>query len=141
MEALVFRRSERGGEAASGFLLELFRDNHENGPVSFLVGAGEGSGFSGAGGVGGGGANLTGDIRPERPCGVESRLSRGGNLGSRLGAFAPSATSQLSDHLIMKLNHVQGASTTKVGLQCDGHNGEVTVRMPAIVCPIERTLI
>jgi hypothetical protein len=95
MEAPVFRRSAvvvaAGGD--SGFLLELFRESHANGPVSFLDVGGGGAGFSCAAGGAGGGGNLTGDILPERPCSavVESRESRGGSFGSTMGAFAPSA--------------------------------------------------
>lgn len=93
-DAFVFRLSAVGGGEDSGFLLELFRDSHEKGLVSFLD-VGGGAGFSCAGGAGGGGGNLTGDILPERPCmaDVESRESRGGNLGSGPDDFVPSATS------------------------------------------------
>lgn len=95
-DAFVFLLSVVGGGEDSGFLLELLRDNHENGLVSFREGAGAGATFSCAGG-GGGGGNLTGDIRPERPCiaDVESRESRGGSLGRGPAGFAPSIESQL----------------------------------------------
>jgi hypothetical protein len=93
MDALVFLRSvvESGGDSGC-FCFELFRESHENGLVSFRVGAGGGAGnelcFSFSGG-GGGGGNLTGDILPERPCSplVESR---GGRVGGRSGLFAAS---------------------------------------------------
>lgn len=90
IDALVLRRSVTGGGEDSGFLLELFRDNQAKGLVSFLAGAGAGAGFSCTAGGGGGGGNLTGDILPDRPCKalVESRESRGGSLGRRVGAFA-----------------------------------------------------
>lgn len=96
IEALVFRLSATGGGEVSGFLLELLRDSHAKGLVSFREGAGAGIVFSCAGGGGGGGGNLTGDILPDRPCSapVESRESRGGSLGSRFEAFAPSTTGQ-----------------------------------------------
>jgi hypothetical protein len=102
MEAPVFRRSAvvvaAGGD--SGFLLELFRESHANGPVSFLDVGGAGAGFSCAAGGAGGGGNLTGDIVPERPCSpvVESRESRGGSFGSTLGALAPSVDCQRQGH-------------------------------------------
>ena len=103
MEAPVFRRSAvlvtAGGD--SGFLLELFRESHANGPVSFLDVGGAGAGFSCKAGGAGGGGNLTGDITPERPCNpvVESRESRGGSFGSMLGAFAPSVDCQPQNHI------------------------------------------
>ena len=92
-DALVFLRSvvDRGGDSGC-FVFELFRESHENGLVSFRVGAGGGAGnelcFSFSGG-GGGGGNLTGDILPERPCSppVESRAGR---VGGRSGLFAAS---------------------------------------------------
>lgn len=91
MEAFVWRRSVVGGDAGSGFLLELFRESHAKGPVSFLDGVGVGAGvaFSCAGGGGGGGGNATGAILPERPCRApaDSRDSRGGNFGRTLGAM------------------------------------------------------
>lgn len=95
-DAFVFRLSVVGGGEDSGFLLELLRDNHEKGLVSFRAGAGAGVGFSCAGGGGGGGGNLTGDILPERPCkaDVESRESRGGSLGSGPVDFALSVVYQ-----------------------------------------------
>ena len=95
IEAPVCRFSavEVGG-ADSGFLLELFLDSHANGPVSFLVGAG--AGFSSVAGGAGGGGNLTGDIRPERPCSepVESWEARGGSFGTEPGVFVPSTSCQ-----------------------------------------------
>lgn len=97
IDEFVFRRSEVCTGGVSGFLLELFRDSHANGLVSFLEGAGAGAAFSWAAGGGGGGGNLTGDILPERPCRpfVESRDSRGGSFGCPLGFFAPSGICQL----------------------------------------------
>lgn len=91
-EAFVFLLSadDRGGD--SGFLLELFRDNQDGKLGNFLGAAGCGGRelcFSWAGG-GGGGGKLTGDILPERPCRPVPECSRGGSLGSRSGAFAPS---------------------------------------------------
>lgn len=62
IEALVLRRSARGRGGDPGFLLELLRDSHANGLVSFLVTAGGGAGFPWTTGGGGGGGNLTGDI-------------------------------------------------------------------------------
>lgn len=111
MEALVLRRSARGKGGEPGFLLELFRDSHAKGLVSFLVTAGGGAGFSWRTGGGGGGGYLTGDIWPDRPCkplaeAVESRESRGGSFGSRLGALEASAVGQLCSALDMA-----GAST------------------------------
>jgi hypothetical protein len=100
IEAFVFRRSVVVAGCASAFLLEEFRDNHENGLVSFRETGGGGAAFSCAGG-GGGGGNLTGDILPERPCNavVESRESLGGSLGTTPAAFAPSVQSQTVPHL------------------------------------------
>lgn len=102
----MFRRPVvTGGGDVSGFLLELCRDNHAKGPVSFLVdGGGAGTDFSGAGGAGGGGGNLTGDILPDRPCSalVESRDSRGGSFGSILEVFVPSAGRQLLGSLFVE---------------------------------------
>jgi hypothetical protein len=95
IEAPVFRRSAVDVAAGvdSGFLLELFRESHANGPVSFLDVEGAGAGFSCTAGGAGGGGKLTGDILPERPCSpvVESRESRGGSFDSMLGTLAPSA--------------------------------------------------
>lgn len=80
-------------------MLELFRESHANGLVSFRVTGAGGAGFSRAAGGGGGGGNLTGDIWPDRPCSpladaVESLESRGGNLGNRPASFVPSIASQ-----------------------------------------------
>lgn len=99
IEAFVFRRSDVGGDDGSGFLLELFRESHAKGPVSFREGAGVGGAFSCAGG-GGGGGNATGVILPERPCSalVESRDSRGGSLGRTIGAFPASRACQSGIH-------------------------------------------
>jgi hypothetical protein len=97
IEAPVFRRSAVVVAVAagndSGFLLELFRASHANGPVSFLDVEGAGVGFSCMAGGAGGGGKLTGDILPERPCSpvVESRESCGCSLGSMLGTLVPSA--------------------------------------------------
>jgi len=55
MDALVFRRPAEVAGAGSGFLLELFRDSHAKGLVSFLDDVGGGAAFSGAAeGCGGG---------------------------------------------------------------------------------------
>jgi hypothetical protein len=93
IEAFVFLLSveDRGGD--SGFLLELFRDSHEKGLVSFLVvGGGKEICFSTAEGAGGGGGNLTGDILPESPCRPVMEDARGGSFGRIEEAFAaPSA--------------------------------------------------
>ena len=80
-------------------MLELFRESHANGLVSFLDTGAGGAGFSWTAGGGGGGGNLTGDIWPDRPCSplaeaVESLESRGGSLGSRSESFVPSASGQ-----------------------------------------------
>lgn len=94
IEAFVFLRSETtGGGEDSGFLLEVFRDSHEKGLVSFLATAGVGVGFSKVGGAGGGGGYFTGDTLPDRPWMevVESRESRGGNRGGGPVVFVPSA--------------------------------------------------
>jgi hypothetical protein len=91
-EALVFLRSDTGADVASAFLLDEFRDSHENGLVNLRAAAGGGAAFSSFGG-GGGGGNLTGDILPDRPCValfVESRESLGGSFGSGPEAFAAS---------------------------------------------------
>jgi hypothetical protein len=100
MDAPVFRRSAVvvGAGGDSGFLLELFRESHAKGPVSFLD-VGAGAGFSCTAGGAGGGGNFTGSILPERPCSplaelVESRESRGGSLGRRPAALEPSAERQ-----------------------------------------------
>ena len=96
MEAFVFLLSvvESGGDSGC-FLLELFRESHEKGLVSFRVGAGGGGNelcFSGAG-AGGGGGNLTGDILPDSPCSPLAE-SRGGSLGGCPEVLAPSASCQ-----------------------------------------------
>lgn len=89
----MFLRSEvaKGGDSGC-FCFELFRESHENGLVSFRVGAGGGAGseecFSFSGG-GGGGGNLTGDILPERPC-IPPVEFRGGTAGAISGLFAAS---------------------------------------------------
>jgi hypothetical protein len=97
IEAPVFLRSDTGGGETSAFLLELLRDSHANGLVSFRATGGAGMGFSCAGG-GGGGGNLTGGIAPEKPCSevVESRESRGGSLGAGAVGFATSVYCQPS---------------------------------------------
>jgi hypothetical protein len=97
MEAVVFRRSEAGG-GDSAFLFEVLRDSHENGLVSLRETEGVEAAFSWAGGAGGGGGNLTGDILPDRPWVVlaELRESRGGSLGAWVEAFAPSVHRQLT---------------------------------------------
>lgn len=95
IDAFVFRRSPDGGGEGSVFLLELLRESHEKGLVSFLDTGGADIVFSWIAGGGGGGGNLTGDIRPDRPCvalAVESRESRGGNLGADPVVFALSTS-------------------------------------------------
>jgi hypothetical protein len=75
-EEVVFLRSavDNGGDSGS-FLLDVVRESHEKGLVSFLeVDDGGGNdacfsfSFSGTGGAAGGGENLTGDMLPESPC-------------------------------------------------------------------------
>ena len=88
-EVLVFLLSAVGSGGDPGcFLLELFRESHEKGLVSFRVGAAGGGGsevcFSEAGG-GGGGGNWTGDILPDRPCRPLAE-SRDGSLGAPEGS-------------------------------------------------------
>lgn len=99
----MLRRSAIVVATDSGFLLELFRDSHAKGLVSFLDVGGGGAAFSCTAGGWGGGGNLTGDILPDRPWSallVESRESRGGNFGSVVEflALSPSSdTSSMSD--------------------------------------------
>lgn len=67
-----------GGETAASFGCEVFRDNHENGLVNFLVGAGAGTGNA-AGVCGwGGGAHGTEGSLPESPCRGDLFGGRGG---------------------------------------------------------------
>jgi hypothetical protein len=92
----VFRRSAVGRGGDSGFLLDVFRVNHENGLVSLRDGAGGGGRevcFSSLAGGGGGGGKLTGDILPDRPWSPESDW-RGGSFGRSPGDFVPSGRSQ-----------------------------------------------
>ena len=94
IDVVVLLRSEAGnGGDAVVFFSVVFRESHENGLVSFLVGgagAGKDACFSFAGGVGGGGGNLTGDIFPDRPVRPEPEDSLGGSLGNGLCGLSPS---------------------------------------------------
>lgn len=101
-EEVVFLLSAVASGGDSGcFLLELFRESHEKGPVSLREGAAGGGGseecFSEAGG-GGGGGNLTGDILPDRPWRLPVE-SRGGSVGGppSSGLFAASGKRQSTD--------------------------------------------
>lgn len=86
-EEAVLRRCDcvpaagRGG-ALTSFGAEVFRDNHENGLVSFL-GRAAGSGTLCFGGTGGGPHGTDGKA-PERPC------ERVGSLGGGAGASTSS---------------------------------------------------
>lgn len=133
IEALVFRLSATGGGEDSAFLLELFRDSHANGLVSFLEGGGAGAAFSCAGGAGGGGGNLTGDILPERPwvAPAEFRDSLFGSLGSGPEPLEPSsskATSSMSDvtdirWAVSRGDFADGASSPSFSASCLGNSG------------------
>jgi len=87
MDAVVPLRSEAGKGGDGAFFSLVFRESHENGLVSFLVGgAGAGSDacFCLTGGGGGGGGNLTGSIFPDSPVRPEPDGSLGGSFGSGL---------------------------------------------------------
>lgn len=92
----MFRRSAVVAGAASGFLLEVFRDNHAKGLVSFLEDVGGGAIFSGATVGCGGEWCLTEDVLPGRPWMslAKSRDPRRGRLGCVVEVLALSETCQ-----------------------------------------------
>lgn len=120
----MFRLSVTGGGDDSGFLLELFRDSHANGLVSFLAGGGAGTTFSCTGG--GGGGNLTGDILPERPwvAPAEFLEFRGGSFGSGPVVFAPSAECQRQRSIFY--NYVQQDASCEKDYKDGGERSEET---------------